>query len=66
MKMNALVPAGLALLLATPSAPAQVSSTGVGGANRDRHGLYQSNVVLPGKVVDLAPEPEGSLLYCTL
>ncbi|HVS19261.1 MAG TPA: hypothetical protein VMT18_11720 [Planctomycetota bacterium] len=55
----------LPLLLAAP-AHSQVTSSGVGGANRDRHGLYQSNVVLPGKVVDLAPEPEGSLLYCTL
>lgn len=55
----------LPLLLAAP-ALSQVTSTGVGGAQRDRHGLYQSNVVVPGKVVDLAQEPGGSLLYCTL
>jgi hypothetical protein len=47
-------------------ASAQVSAIGgPGGPARERHGLYDSTVEVPGKVVDLAPEPSGSLLYCT-
>lgn len=65
MAVGRLLVSGLSVPLAAGFAAAQVSSTGVGGALRDRHALYDSDVVVPGTVVDLAPEPAGSLLYCT-
>ena len=55
----------VSLAAGTVAAAPQVSAGSVGGHQRDRFALYDSTFEVPGKVVDLAPEPSGSLLYCT-